>query len=54
MASLFTQYFLQFLSNGFHILRYGDQTLNRLSFRDCGSIFKVIEGHYVSKLTLFT
>ena len=31
-----------------------DKTLNWLTFRDLGSIFKVTKGHYVSKLTLFT
>ena len=39
------RYFLQFFTNGFHILRYMvtmDKTLNQLTFRDYDSIFKVI------------
>ena len=30
-----------------------DKALNRLTFCEYGSIFKVTEGHYVSKLSLF-
>ena len=54
--TLFAQYFLEFFLPMAFIFSYMvtmDKTLNCVIFRDYGSIFKVTEGHYISKLTLF-
>ena len=54
--TLFTQYFLQFFTNGFQILRCDDheQGLELLNSSWLWRNFQGRRGYYVSKLTLFT